>query len=105
MSRVLWAEVVVAWPVQFGTSGDDYLHGVALGTSGEVYAVGNTDGVLAGTASAGKKDFVARAVYSTRGGLGTQGVKTWRPRSRPYRLRNVQLNSHLSDFFSGSRYR
>ncbi len=39
----------VMWAHQFGTSGQDSGHGIALGPDGSVYVIGQVDGVLAGT--------------------------------------------------------
>jgi Ca2+-binding RTX toxin-like protein len=44
------------WPVQFGTSGEDYNSGVSNDSSGGVFAAGSTNGAFAGNTNAGNYD-------------------------------------------------
>ncbi|MBA2664333.1 MAG: SBBP repeat-containing protein [Bradymonadaceae bacterium] len=49
------------WLKQFGTAGDDYVHGVAVGPDGNIYVAGGTNGAFEGFENAGEFDaFVAR---------------------------------------------
>jgi hypothetical protein len=48
------------WVTQFGSTGDDFLVGVATDTSGNIYVAGSTTGVVAGPAPGGDDFFLAK---------------------------------------------
>jgi hypothetical protein len=55
------------WLRQFGTSGDDNVHGVAADAQGNVYVCGSTSGALSGTNAGGLDAFLAK--YDKYGAL------------------------------------
>ena len=66
----------VLWTSQFGTSGIDSAHGVAVDASGNAWAAGVTTGTFAGQTSAGGDDAFARAYDSAGTALWTSQFGT-----------------------------